>query len=95
MVVLGLDWPSGSWVPASGQNRWKGAPNDSLFIEVLDQYENFLLSYWRENRYETLYHQRIAWKGRNPKGIMFSGKSDIIKTLKRIYRERTNKISSS
>jgi hypothetical protein len=36
--------PSGSWVPTSGKNRWKGATNDSLFIEFLDQYENCLLS---------------------------------------------------
>ena len=35
----------GFWVTTSGQNRWKGSPNDSLFIEFLDQYKTCLLSY--------------------------------------------------
>ena len=33
------------WSPVTGQNRWKGSPNDSEFLEFLDQYENCLLSY--------------------------------------------------
>ncbi len=43
--VLAGECPTGSYVPATGRDRWKGAPNDSLFIEFLDLYENCLLSY--------------------------------------------------
>ncbi len=30
------EWPSVFWVPTSGQNLWKGAPNDSLFTWFLN-----------------------------------------------------------